>query len=59
VIQGKAEPDACALFASECTPLTPIGPCMVSSEGTCAAWYKYNRPTTAVETERSAGEADR
>ncbi|HOT02357.1 MAG TPA: hypothetical protein PLY66_15250, partial [Acidobacteriota bacterium] len=26
-----------------CTPETPIGACMVSSEGTCAAWYKYRR----------------
>ena len=46
VIQGKVEPNACALFARECTPLTPIGPCMVSTEGTCAAWYKYNRAAT-------------
>ncbi len=48
VIQGKVDPDACALFAQECTPLTPIGPCMVSNEGTCAAWYKYNRPAAAT-----------
>ena len=47
VIQGKVEPNACALFARECTPLAPIGPCMVSTEGTCAAWYKYNRPADA------------
>ena len=46
VIQGKVEPVDCALFAQTCTPLTPIGPCMVSTEGTCAAWYKYNRPAT-------------
>jgi len=44
VIQGKVEPAECPLFADECTPLNPVGPCMVSSEGTCAAWYKYNRP---------------
>jgi hydrogenase expression/formation protein HypD len=43
VITGKAEPAECPAFAEACTPLTPIGPCMVSSEGTCAAWYKYNR----------------
>lgn len=52
VIQGKLEPPACALFAQGCTPLTPVGPCMVSSEGTCAAWYKYNpasRRGAAVE----------
>jgi len=43
VIQGKASPADCALFAGECTPLAPVGPCMVSSEGTCAAWYRYGR----------------
>lgn len=43
VIQGKAEPADCALFGSLCTPADPVGPCMVSSEGTCAAWYKYGR----------------
>lgn len=41
VIQGKCTPAECPLFGSACTPLEPIGPCMVSSEGTCAAWYKY------------------
>ncbi len=41
VIQGKAVPTDCGLFANRCTPSAPIGPCMVSSEGTCAAWYKY------------------
>ena len=41
VIQGKATPAECALFGKACTPIQPIGPCMVSSEGTCAAWYKY------------------
>jgi len=43
VIQGKLEPAACSLFATQCTPAQPVGPCMVSSEGTCAAWYKYGR----------------
>jgi hydrogenase expression/formation protein HypD len=41
VIQGKVEPGECSLFGTQCTPVKPIGPCMVSSEGTCAAWYKY------------------
>lgn len=45
VIQGKLEPADCPLFVKKCTPLHPIGPCMVSSEGTCAAWYKYGRHT--------------
>ncbi len=43
VIQGKGTPAECKLFANTCTPMHPIGPCMVSSEGTCSAWYKYNR----------------
>ncbi|MCB9514446.1 MAG: hydrogenase formation protein HypD [Candidatus Krumholzibacteriia bacterium] len=48
VIQGKVSPADCALFGTGCTPLSPIGPCMVSSEGTCAAWYKYRRPAQAA-----------
>jgi hydrogenase expression/formation protein HypD len=43
VIQGKADPRECPRFGEDCTPHSPIGPCMVSSEGTCAAWYKYGR----------------
>jgi len=46
VIQGKVMPQECRLFGEDCTPLRPIGPCMVSSEGTCAAWFKYGRPGT-------------
>jgi len=47
VIQGKLDPPACPLFSTRCTPNHPIGPCMVSSEGTCAAWYKYGRIVSA------------
>lgn len=43
VITGRIDPVECPAFATACTPIDPIGPCMVSSEGTCAAWYKYNR----------------
>ena len=43
VLCGLIEPIQCPLFGSRCTPLKPIGPCMVSSEGTCAAWFKYGR----------------
>lgn len=43
VLKGLITPDQCALFAATCTPETPVGPCMVSSEGTCAAYYKYQR----------------
>ncbi|MFC1781817.1 hydrogenase formation protein HypD, partial [Planctomycetota bacterium] len=41
VLCGLIEPPECALFGQACTPLKPIGPCMVSSEGACAAWFKY------------------
>ncbi len=43
VIQGKAEPSSCPLFGRTCVPEDPVGPCMVSSEGSCAAAYKYGR----------------
>jgi len=43
ILKGKASPDACGLFSSKCTPLNPIGPCMVSSEGTCNSYYRYRR----------------
>ncbi len=43
VLCGLIDPRECGLFARQCTPQHPIGPCMVSSEGTCAAWFKYGR----------------
>ena len=41
VLCGLIEPPECGLFGKSCTPQEPIGPCMVSSEGACAAWFKY------------------
>ncbi len=41
VLRGKIRPPECPLFADPCTPANPIGPCMVSSEGACAASYRY------------------
>ena len=41
VIRGAMRPDACPLFREVCNPAHPIGPCMVSTEGTCAAYYQY------------------
>jgi len=41
VICGKVDPVNCPMFGKICTPEDPIGPCMVSSEGACAATYKY------------------
>ncbi|MBU1430702.1 hydrogenase formation protein HypD [Myxococcota bacterium] len=43
VIQGRVQPPQCPHFGKGCTLTQPIGPCMVSSEGTCAAWFKYAR----------------
>jgi len=43
VLKGIKKPDECKLFSKLCTPDNPIGPCMVSSEGTCAAYYKFYR----------------
>jgi hydrogenase expression/formation protein HypD len=41
ILRGVSTPLDCRLFGRACTPAHPIGPCMVSSEGTCAAYYKY------------------
>ena len=41
VLQGKALPAECPAYGTRCTPASPIGPCMVSSEGSCAAAFKY------------------
>jgi len=42
VLKGVINPPQCALFGKGCTPQHPVGPCMVSSEGSCAAFYKYS-----------------
>jgi len=39
VILGRIDPDECPLFGKECTPIKPVGPCMVSAEGACGTWY--------------------
>ena len=41
IIRGSATPPECRLFRTVCTPESPIGPCMVSGEGACAAYYQY------------------
>jgi len=43
VLCGLIDPPQCPLFGKKCTTDTPIGPCMVSTEGACSAWYKYGR----------------
>ena len=42
ILKGKITPLECPLFKKRCTPEDPIGSCMVSSEGTCAAYFKYH-----------------
>jgi hydrogenase expression/formation protein HypD len=41
ILKGKANPIDCKVFGKACTPSTPLGSCMVSSEGACAAYYKF------------------
>jgi hydrogenase expression/formation protein HypD len=41
VLRGAMAPNECPLFRKVCTPENPVGPCMVSSEGSCAAYYRY------------------
>jgi len=43
ILCGKIKPMECPLFAKKCTPESPVGPCMVSSEGTCASYYHYDQ----------------
>jgi hydrogenase expression/formation protein HypD len=43
VLCGTEKPYHCKLYGKSCTPETPVGPCMVSSEGTCAAYYKFKK----------------
>jgi hydrogenase expression/formation protein HypD len=43
ILRGVNTPNDCKLFGATCSPENPIGPCMVSSEGTCAAYHKYGK----------------
>lgn len=47
VLQGLLKPHQCPAFGNECTPRTPLGATMVSSEGACAAYYNYGRLAAA------------
>ena len=42
ILMGLKTPPECPLYKKACTPSSPVGPCMVSTEGTCAAYYKYH-----------------
>ena len=52
VLLGVTLPPDCTLFGKTCTPITPVGPCMVSSEGSCAAYYKYGDSTRKPRKQR-------
>ena len=54
VLKGVLKPAQCKLFGAECTPEHPIGALMVSSEGSCAAFYNYEHRKTAALTNISA-----
>lgn len=43
VLRGLIYPMQCPLFAKHCTPMKPVGPCMVSTEGSCAAYHRYSQ----------------
>lgn len=49
ILKGILKPWQCKVFGTACTPETPIGTCMVSSEGACAAYYKYGRLSTLTK----------
>lgn len=42
ILKGHMLPPQCPLYGTRCTPLSPVGPCMVSGEGTCAAYHRYS-----------------
>ncbi|MEW2630857.1 hydrogenase formation protein HypD [Streptomyces sp. NPDC048389] len=57
VLQGLIKPRECEAFGSACTPRTPLGATMVSSEGACAAYYLYRRLDTLAQTTPALEEA--
>lgn len=50
ILRGAKKPTDCKIFGTVCTPENPIGSCMVSSEGACAAYYSYGRYKTPAES---------
>jgi len=52
VLRGRVAPNECPLYGKECRPETPVGACMVSSEGACAAYFKYCRNGAAAKKTR-------
>jgi len=58
VLKGVIKPWECKVFGTACTPETPIGTCMVSSEGACAAYYNYGRFTRSATIPVRAAEPE-
>lgn len=50
VLRGHMQPHECPVFATACTPEHPLGACMVSSEGACAAAFRYERPVVKEQS---------
>ena len=48
ILQGMNKPQGCPAFGTVCTPEHPLGATMVSSEGACAAYYRYGRVTISA-----------
>ncbi len=55
VLKGVIKPWECRVFGTACTPETPIGTCMVSSEGACAAYFNYGRYSMAAQRRAALG----
>jgi len=57
ILRGVKKPTDCKIFGTVCTPQNPIGSCMVSSEGACAAYYKYRRHGghSGIDSDQEAG----
>jgi len=49
ILRGVKDPTDCKLFGKACTPLKPVGACMVSTEGACRIWYTYGKGIKAVK----------
>jgi hydrogenase expression/formation protein HypD len=58
ILKGVKKPWECKVFGTACTPETPIGSCMVSSEGACAAYYNFGRLSKVAEHSTAAGMAN-
>lgn len=53
ILRGVKDPTDCKLFGKACTPLKPVGACMVSTEGACRIWYTYGKAVKSVFTAKN------